>query len=133
MFTIQVTASDHSQKPVEAHPLQGEATNEESLPPELLLRYPLVTLDGFFFVMGGRDKHKNLADFFVLDVRCLKNEMEDHHTLNWRRFFQLEAPKPRIHPLMTQVGGEFYYFGGVSFPENMGYNDFWQLRFGMRR
>jgi hypothetical protein len=82
--------------------------------------------------MGGRDKHKNLADLFVLDVRGLKDDSSEHQTLNWRRFFQLEAPKPRIYPMMTQVSGEYYYFGGVSYPENIGYDDFWHMRFGMK-
>ena len=87
-------------------------------------------LDGFFFILGGRDKHKNLSDIYVLDIRSLSDNMSDTQTFGWRRFFQLEGPKSRLHSHITQSRGDVYQYGGVSYPENIAYDDFWRMRFG---
>lgn len=42
----------------------------------------------------------------------------------------MEAPKERVHGQLTQAGGDVYFFGGVSHPENVGFDDFWRMRFG---
>jgi hypothetical protein len=71
-------------------------------------------------VIGGKEKNKNLSDLFVLDLR----------NFNWRRFFQLEGPKPRMYPILIENPEDTYLLGGVSFPENLAYDEFWKLRFG---
>jgi hypothetical protein len=71
-------------------------------------------------VIGGKEKNKNLSDLFVLDLR----------NFNWRRFFQLEGPKPRMYPILIENQEDTYLLGGVSFPENLSYEEYWRLRFG---
>lgn len=95
-------------------------------------RGTLHSADGFFFVLGGRDKHKNLSDLFVLDLRVVTEDTPEHVTLGWRRFFQLEGPKSRLYSHLVQSRGEVYQFGGVSYPEYIAYDDFWKMKFGNR-
>ena len=80
--------------------------------------------------MGGRHKHKNLTDLYVLDVRSIKDQMNENHQFSWKKFVQAEHPKPRINALLLQTEGDVYFFGGISHPENIAYDDFWKLSFG---
>lgn len=46
-------------------------------------------------------------------------------TWTWKRFFYYEGPPCRLHGAFTVEGNYKYYYGGITFPENLVLNDLW--------
>lgn len=47
----------------------------------------------------------------------------------WKRFFWLEGPTPRLDSALVNMGSKKYIIGGSSMPENLLYNEIWQFSF----
>ena len=55
--------------------------------------------------------------------------MLNTETFQWKRFFYLEGPPPRVHSGFSGAGQRKYIIGGSSMPENLLLNDIWLFSF----
>jgi hypothetical protein len=70
----------------------------------------------YLFIYGGLSAEgKSLNDTYILNME----------TFQWRRFFYLEGPPPRLYFGFCEYGQSSYLIGGSSMPENLLRNDVW--------
>jgi len=55
--------------------------------------------------------------------------MLNSETFQWKRFFYLEGPPPRLFSGFSGTGPKKYIIGGCSMPENLFLNDIWLFSF----